>query len=215
MKKYLLLGAIVLAIVGAWAYVARAASSGPNFPTSAIDQANGDGWTNPTNIEVNDGIPAYSIMIPNNFGLSGDLFAKGFGFSIPTGATISGVTVEISEKCQTGFFSNCQDLTVELLKGGIYSGNNKANVTSWATSTTTVPYGGSSDLWGNTFTVSDINSANFGVGFNIFNSGSSSCTAYVDFVRITITYTLPHGPAVQVTQTSGKIIQTQGIVLIP
>jgi hypothetical protein len=53
-------------------------------------------------------------------------------------------------------------------------------------------YGNSTDLWGTTWTPADINNTGFGAVLSVFNTRSfGAATATVDFMRITVTYTLP------------------------
>lgn len=121
---------------------------------------------------------------------SDQLKATNFGFSIPGGATINGVVVEIEKKVSSAAF-NTKDKTVQLVKGGTASGNNKASASVWPTSDAYSTYGSSSDLWGLTLTDSDINASNFGVIVTIQSDGTgkSSYAAYVDHIRITVYYT--------------------------
>lgn len=54
--------------------------------------------------------------------------------------------------------------SIKIVKGGTIVGTDKANTgTELNTTDTYVSYGGSSDLWGTTWTPSDINASNFGV----------------------------------------------------
>ena len=55
------------------------------------------------------------------------------------------------------------DNVVKLVKGGTISGNDKSTIVDLGTSEITQSYGGSDDLWGETWSVSDINSSSFGV----------------------------------------------------
>ena len=52
-------------------------------------------WTNPMNATTSDNVYA-TISCPT--GISHYLKATNFGFSIPTGATINGIVVEIERK---------------------------------------------------------------------------------------------------------------------
>ncbi|MBK6281838.1 MAG: hypothetical protein IPF54_03470 [Draconibacterium sp.] len=75
------------------------------------------------------------------------------------------------------------------MKAGVPVGDNKANTTTdWPTSETAFPYGGTSDLWGTTWTPAEINAINFGVSL-VANSNNNR-TAYVDYISIAVTYTV-------------------------
>ncbi len=109
-----------------------------------------------------------------------------FGFTIPAGATINGIKVELKVARE-----HSGDLTVQLLKAGTPVGNAKTfaaptpkdnicNNSSFETQ------GGCTDLWGTTWTPSEINAANFGVRVN---SSTSKGDRVLDAVKITICYT--------------------------
>jgi hypothetical protein len=122
-----------------------------------------------------------------------------FGFEIPSGATIDGVTVTIERKANYNSASMyVQDYTLKLIKDGEVGGDSKADTTSkWPTADASVNYGGTSDTWGNTFTHDDINDSTFGVELIAARTTvlKSSVTASVDFISITVTYTESGGGA--------------------
>ena len=83
------------------------------------------------------------------------------------------------------------DNSVYLLKANVLVGDNKApTATSWPTSDTYVSYGNSTDLWGTTWTLSDINNTNFGAALS---ASKHNGNLQVDHFRITVytTSTLP------------------------
>jgi hypothetical protein len=57
------------------------------------------------------------------------------------------------------------EYSIKLIKGGTISGTDKSTGATIPTTQTSVNYGGASDLWGLTFTNTDINASNFGVAF--------------------------------------------------
>ncbi len=117
------------------------------------------------------------------------LFATNFGFSIPSGAIITGIRVEIEKGTNS---SDLQDNGLRLLKNNVEVGNDYAQFgTPWQLTDTYSTYGGCSDLWGTTWTPSDINSPNFGLAFtSIDYSCSGNVSSRIDHVRITICYTI-------------------------
>lgn len=82
------------------------------------------------------------------------------------------------------------DYSVKLMKGGTIGGSDLANNTAWPTTDAYANYGGSSSLWGRTWTDADINSANFGAAIA---TRVQNGTARIDHMRITVWYysTLP------------------------
>jgi hypothetical protein len=140
---------------------------------------------NPTNVEATDG--QYATAALTTLVLTSRILnCTGFGFSIPTGATINGISAAVIRHATVG--STVSDATVTLLKGGVVSGNNKASATLYGTTDATATYGGSADLWGLTLLASDVNASNFGIVFNVQSSGAAA-TADVDSITLTVFYT--------------------------
>jgi hypothetical protein len=79
-----------------------------------------------------------------------------YGLSIPSQATIHGIKVSIKHSA-----ANAHDNAVRIVKGGVIGTTDKANPATWADEW--VDYGGATDLWGETWTPSDINNSNFGM----------------------------------------------------
>ena len=79
------------------------------------------------------------------------------------------------------------DNEVKLIKAGVVSGNNNADLaTDWSTTDVTAAYGSSSDLWGLAWTDADINAINFGIAVS---ATSNNSTAQIDNITITVYYT--------------------------
>jgi hypothetical protein len=163
-----------------------ASSQGPNAPGTATSSGV-VAWATPTNIEVQDGIYS-TVALPANIS-SGSLKGSNYGFSIPGAATISGIVVTVYRlKSGSGY---AQDLNVLLMKAGVPVSADKSSAPLWPLGASSISYGSSSDLWGVTWTPSDINNSGFGVLFRVDEvSGSNSITAGVDFIGITVYYTL-------------------------
>lgn len=169
-------------------------SSGPNSPgTAANDAAVGTlAWTSPGNCKTSNN--TYTQC----FGISGTQFsnylkATNFGFSIPGGATIDGILVEIERYASHNSASLfAYDEVVKLVKNGTVVGTNLGVlVTKWATGEAVFSYGGSSELWGTSWADSDINNTNFGVVLQVEvnNWAKVNIYAYVDHIKITVYYT--------------------------
>lgn len=146
-------------------------------------------WSNPARITSNDNLRA---SIDNNASATSDyLQGRNFGFSIPTNAVINGIQLTIDRYTETGSLGQNKDAVVSLIKGGTIAGDNKASGNSWPGTESTASYGNSTDLWGNTWTPSDINSSNFGVALSVNNTNWwSSRDAFVDYMQITVYYTI-------------------------
>jgi|694.fasta_scaffold00302_31 hypothetical protein len=70
--------------------------------------------------------------------------------------------------------------TIKLIKGGTISGNNKSTGATIPSTLTTVSYGGTTDLWGLSFTVTDVNASNFGVVFLVENPVAGTVSNYLN-----------------------------------
>jgi hypothetical protein len=179
----------ILLLVALPVTTALAGSTGPNYPgTAATGGGNGDLWSASIGSLVAalgaDGGETAQVTLASN-GDSENLNMTGFGFSLPGDATITGISVEMNRYSST---SGVQDVTVRLFKAGTLVGDNKPAAGTWPIATNTVAtYGGSSDLWGTTWTPAQINASNFGVTLDVTN-GASARTASVDYVHITVYY---------------------------
>jgi len=212
LRKGLLMG-LVFVLVSAWIFsgfpriwqnpaippeikIAQAASEGPNSPSTGSTSADSGtvDWTGPGNITASDNSRATASL--GKGVVSYYLRATGFGFNIPTGSTINGITVEI-ERSIAEATSNTRDESVKIIKDGTITGDEKADTgTFWPVNSgdAYATYGGSTDTWGATWTVADINSSNFGVAAQAKNAvptKPTTETAQVDHIRITVTYTAP------------------------
>lgn len=169
------------------------ASEGPNSPATAVDDA-GVGtiaWTNPGNVLASDDVRATVALALNE--ISHYVKVTDFGFAIPAGATIDGVIAEIERQANAA--TGIRDEEVKLVKGGTISGDNKADqATAWPQNTDAYrSYGGAADLWGLTWSDTDINATTFGVALACKNYDVPSRTGRVDHVRMTVHYTAAGG----------------------
>lgn len=116
------------------------------------------------------------------------LSAQNLGFSIPSGATITGVLMQLQTQSTNG--GNIKDANVKLVKAGSPVGTSLGHSSFWNSSLNTIPYGGASNLWGTTWTPADINGAGFGGSIQVVNSGGASDAAFVYSVQLQVFYTL-------------------------
>lgn len=145
-------------------------------------------WTNPQFAEVADG--QYAVANLGSSQVSYYLFCQQFGFTIPTGATVVGIQVDVLVAEGSGA-ADITDSTVKLyIVGTGFTGLNRATGATLPSIAQYVTYGGPSDLWGLTPAPSDINQSLFGVGYSTVNAGAFASSANVDFVRMTVYYTL-------------------------
>ena len=182
----------VLAAV-ALAVVVTGSASGTDTParnlgTVVDDASTGTAvWSNLTNGTSSNDL--YITAGPATNATTHYLKATSFGFTVPTDATITGVTVNI-ERSQSGTASDARDASVKLVKASAVVGTDKANTTlEWAAGVdATAIYGSSADLWGTTLTPADVNSASFGVAISAKQFATAQFLR-VDTITIVVSYT--------------------------
>ena len=171
--------------------------AGPALPTAAVSASGSlQAWTSPTSVEAADGAGA-SVQIASPTTGSNALQATAYGFAIPSGTVISGIQVQMAVT-GAATFSPAIDNSVRLLKAGTLAGSDYATflpvpvssgaigaLPTWQTRT----YGGPTDLWGTTWTATDINNTNFGVALVAFRQGLlATGSMIVDYITITVYY---------------------------
>lgn len=163
------------------------ASTGATFPGTAASSSTGVAWSSPDGIK-SDGDSTFR----SSSGLSQQLRATNFGFSVPSTATILGILLQIKRRHTVDV--NTVDSSVRILKAGTATGDDKANepAAEWPQTDVVGDYGGASDLWGTTWTPSDINNSGFGA-YLINNVPSASGDSYVDWMKINVYFSTPGG----------------------
>lgn len=115
--------------------------------------------------------------------------AGGFGFTIPSGATIDGYELTLERKRGNTGTGSCVDSTVRLHTGSLV-GDNKGTSTGYPTTDTDRVYGGPTDKWNATISVSTINSTSFRVQLTTgITVSSGTVSAEFDYVQMTVYYT--------------------------
>lgn len=175
----------VLAAVG-FATLAEAQSQGPSNPfTVANDASIGTvPWVSPNQALTSDDVYAFAgigIAAPSQY-----LAASNFGFTVPASAIILGIEVGVEKKVASGAAT---DNAVRIVKGGTIGATDRSDINPWPGTDTVVVYGGSTDLWGETWTAADINGAGFGAAISAKDS-ISGALVQVDTFEITVFYAL-------------------------
>lgn len=143
--------------------------SGDEPPTTVVTNGStGFPWSNPGNAITSDNTYATQVSADASVGSSDFLRATGFNFSIPGTATVSGITAKIERSYTGGTRGQIQEDNIQLLKAGTAVGTNKGSAV-WTTTDTFTTVGGQTDLWGTTWSPSDINNADFGVQVRVAN----------------------------------------------
>ena len=164
-------------------------------PTSAYDPPPGD-WQNVTGI-YNEGGGYTETEHTVEW-----LFVNGFGFNIPTDATVEGIELRVVANRDT-LPPECSPtsnrLYVSVCPNASSSGcRTKTLVPDYTWSSKNL--GGSTDLWGTNWTPEQINSSGFSIGFQqetcIY---SMSRHARIDYVEVTVYFSQPDTTAPAIT----------------
>lgn len=172
---------------------ARTATSSSNCVDATGSPAIGTiPWSNPGNAAADDGATA-TAAITRNGGKTHYIECTNFGFTttmIPTGSTINGIVVGITRQAASA--STIQDLAVHIVQGGTIGSTDGSTTTYWPTALTNEVHGSATNLWGLSWTVSDITSSSFGATIAAQQAGNGgTVTASVDVMTITVSYTAP------------------------
>ncbi len=158
-------------------------TAGPNTAgTAAQDSAGTISWSNVNNSKVEDGVLATAAPVGpgGGGGIANQLKSTNFGFALPSNAIIDGIKLEI--KAQADIFSTPN---VHLLWSGGATAQNATANPGWTSGLAWLTYGGSTELWGRTWTAAEINASSFGADMSAF-PGTGTWTIGVDSVRITV-----------------------------
>lgn len=175
------------------------ASQGPNV-AGALSSVNENGatddWTALALAQLTAPNVSYATIGANAFDntdVSYALHLTGFGFSIPAGATITGVAARV-DAMGSASGDLLQDYNVQLLKAGAHAGNNLSANTNFGVGTYEQrAYGADGNMWGldsTSLTPTDVNNSGFGLCVQFYCNANN--TAFqVDYVILTVYYTLP------------------------
>lgn len=125
------------------------------------------------------------------------LKATNFGLSVPN-ATIDGIEFRIrvysddtsGTPGDVGRFVHCETIQGGTIGGTDLNGSTDLNNLSETAHT----FGNSTQLWGQTWTYSDVNASNFGVAFAFTLNGTSHVDIKVDSVEVKVYYTVSTTP---------------------
>ncbi|KKK54435.1 hypothetical protein LCGC14_3084780, partial [marine sediment metagenome] len=152
--------------------------------------SSGESWIDTSKVIIQDDNDAYVSFSASTENTSLWLQLAGFGFNIPTGAVINGIEVLIDKQATQS--SSIKDGGLLLRKTSGRVGIDKADTVNYWDITDNDfynGYGGQTDLWGITWTVDEINSADFGIDLYVEYFGSVATDARIDHVIIKIHYT--------------------------
>lgn len=94
--------------------------------------------------------------------------------------------------------------SIKIVKGGLITGDNLANTSRRMTTTDTYyTFGNSTELWGETWTAEDINSAGFGVAFSYEVYGAGTGTHYLNATDFG--FSIPAGSVIDGIQAQAEV----------
>lgn len=143
-----------------------------------------------TNVVTSDNLYATSVTATAvGTYLTNYLKCTGYGFAIPAGATINGISVKVERNSMKR--ATAVDNAMRVVKAGVIGTMDRSTTTVYKTTDIIEPHGGAGDLWGQVWTPADINAANFGAAFSasMTTTRTGAKTLSVDHMPITVTYT--------------------------
>jgi hypothetical protein len=196
---------VVVAVAGLGLILATAQAGyaqltqGPLSPAAVVDDASfgGASWFPAANATASDNLWAQAAPggSPTHY-----LKATNFSFNIPAPAQIQGIEVFVERHSSVGTIF---DSRARIVKGGVIGTTERALAGNWPLMDATVTYGNPSDLWGTTWTPTDINAAGFGFALSVDDNVDA---AAVDHISITVHYTLCNSTPAVGCRTAQKSI---------
>ncbi len=120
-------------------------------------------------------------------GGAGFLTVTGFGFALPSNATVTGITVGLARRAAAGAVF---DATARLvLDGSLLGRDRNFGPPPWDDAFTLVKYGGATDTWDAALSGGDVNKASFGVG--VTPKGLPNAIVEVDAISLEVAYCTP------------------------
>lgn len=189
-------------------------SQGPLTSATTTDDASIGNitWANPNNSQTENGVSAVVSFIGFEGTISHALTSTNYGFTVPVGSTINGILYEWKASSVSGGEFFAVNSAQAIIKGGVLSNapDGGINASDLTGTLTFYSAGSATDLWGNTWTVSDINASGFGAYLQIGDVNEFvGSTAAVDVVRLTVFYTTAAGKKKQVIGYGGGIMETR------
>ncbi|SHK54526.1 beta strand repeat-containing protein [Epilithonimonas mollis] len=153
--------------------------------TAANNNASGTtAWTNLTNVVSSNDARTSASNIAANGGTSQYLEIPFPTITIPAGLPVMGISISVE---RNGTASSIKDNVIQLLKNNVAVGSNKANTgIFWPSTDGNIIYGGSTDLWGTSWSASDF--TNTKLRIQAINTAGATATAAIDYVSFTVYY---------------------------
>lgn len=179
---------LTLALLGLPASTLWAQTTVTRSPGTCANAAgpNSLAWTNVGNALTSNNVGATNSV--NDGQVSDYLQCSSYGFTIPDGNRITGITATIRRQANN---TNVIDETVVLLRAGVQETSGLANTTTYSNgSYRDDAYGGTSNLWGAEWSINEINATGFGLALASQKSSNTggARTVNVDVITLGVTY---------------------------
>ena len=140
-------------------------------------------WTGPANAQTSNDSYATAALAAEEV----TNYLKVTNLSFGVTGVVQGIRVRVERKASAATW--IVDAAVRLVKGDVVVGEDKATSAGWPTSDAYVSYGDDSDLWAESWNISDINASDFGIVIAARNEDVSTArTASIDHIEITVWY---------------------------
>lgn len=171
---------------------------------TSVARGSNTAWTNPGNITANDNTTASCSS-----GSTGTAYlrASNFGFSIPTGSVINGVTVVV-EMAESS--AGTEAVTLQLVDDTATAFGTTDGFTANGATLTLYTTGSSTSKWGATLTPAILNDTDFGV--YLWYTTAHNTT--VDYISIDVDYTPPATGSISVTESGSDTASVNGDVIV-
>lgn len=180
------LAALLLGLV--WSNTAGAVTQIRSPATCSTVAGTGVNWANPVRAETSNNSDATATLDGSTTDF---LRCVDYGFTIPVGATINGIIVNVERASNRTANGGSRDAAMRIVQGGTIGTDDRSTATAYTTTDVVEAHGGAADLWGLAWTSADINAANFGAAFRATKPSSSglSHTVSVDHIQIIVDFT--------------------------
>ncbi len=207
-------------------FISTASSGTPQLAPTLVDQilaGSGISWANPSGI-IGSGSSA-TAHFPNlsGPGFSDVLRGYAYGFALPTGATVEGIQIDFEiQSSSTSVIT--QNVQAQIYKSGLPVGSVPGTPVPSSAIFQTVTFGSPTDLWGTTWTASEINDLTFGLGLQVIvnYAGGTFHLVQLRNYLVTITWSLTiYSATVTFTSTwapfndGGQLLTFSGLTLAP
>lgn len=162
-------------------------TAGPNICGTGSNYDDGADyeWEYPERIQLDDTLWAYC-----NVGMlkySQRLRAQNFGFSLPSGATVTNVSFSYERVASEA--STFKEYNIAMLDASGTAGTNKADTsTYWSTTHEVITKSGDGSYWGISLSPALVNDTDFGLQIKVKTDRSGTDYAAVNYVSCTVTY---------------------------